>query len=293
MNIRHFAALPKPYLTYPKVIQGLIFKPSKAKQSLAEVEYIVDHLLINQRHLAAYNKICGFQDDQYVSAIYLAMLSQSLQMHMMTKEDFPFPILGLVHIRNNIKQFRTIIKDEQLSLSCKFGELRPHDKGIQFDFIVTAKAKGQVVMKALMTYLCRQHHPQQKSSSHQDHCLSQPDYKIVAQWHILENIGRRYAFISGDFNLIHLHRVSAKAFGFKQAIAHGMWTHAKVLANLALPEQYETDVAFKLPIYLPSSVDFLTATQHNQTDFLIQNSQNKKPHLMGSLKQINVDIEHN
>ena len=32
-----------------------------------------------------------------------------------------------------------------------------------------------------------------------------------------ENTGRRYALISGDFNLIHIHAVTAKAFGFKQA----------------------------------------------------------------------------
>lgn len=31
MNTRHFSQLPKPYLAYPKVIQGLIFKSRKVK----------------------------------------------------------------------------------------------------------------------------------------------------------------------------------------------------------------------------------------------------------------------
>jgi len=30
MHTRHFSQLPKPYLAYPKVIQGLIFKKPKA-----------------------------------------------------------------------------------------------------------------------------------------------------------------------------------------------------------------------------------------------------------------------
>ena len=29
MNTRHFSQLPKPYLAYPKVIQGLILKKAK------------------------------------------------------------------------------------------------------------------------------------------------------------------------------------------------------------------------------------------------------------------------
>ena len=52
---------------------------------------------INAQHLHDYNAVCGFQDSGIVSATYLAVLSQSLQMHMMTQEDFPFAILGLVH----------------------------------------------------------------------------------------------------------------------------------------------------------------------------------------------------
>ncbi|MCY1196003.1 hypothetical protein D9M72_73350 [compost metagenome] len=89
---------------------------------------------------------------------------------------------------------------------------------------------------------------------------------------------------SGDFNLIHIHAITAKAFGFKQAIAHGMWSKAKVLASLTLPDRYEADVWFKLPMYLPSTVEFLTAQVGKNTEFLIRNSKNQKPHVAGSVK---------
>jgi hypothetical protein len=42
MNTRHFSQLPKPYLAYPKVIQGLIFKKPKGEKVLPQVEYVVD-----------------------------------------------------------------------------------------------------------------------------------------------------------------------------------------------------------------------------------------------------------
>ncbi|HQW53723.1 MAG TPA: MaoC/PaaZ C-terminal domain-containing protein, partial [Acinetobacter sp.] len=243
MNTRHFSQLPKAYVAYPKVIQGLIFKKPKGEKVLPQVEYVVDSLSIDSKHLASYNEICGFKNDGFVPAIYLAVLSQSLQMSMMTNEAFPFPMLGLVHIRNQIKQARKIGTNEQITLSCKFGDLKPHDKGLQFDFITTAKVGNEVVMEGSTTYLSRQKTEQKTAEKSKD--AQEPAYQVQAEWNISENTGRRYALISGDFNLIHIHALTAKAFGFKQAIAHGMWSKAKALAGLELPAAYEADVWFK------------------------------------------------
>ncbi|MDM1771219.1 MaoC/PaaZ C-terminal domain-containing protein [Acinetobacter indicus] len=284
MNTRHFSQLPKPYLAYPKVIQGLIFKKPKGEKVLPQVEYVVDSFKVDQKHLKAYNEVCGFKNNGYIPAIYLAVLSQSLQMHMMTAEAFPFPILGLVHIRNQLKQYRKVGVNEQLTLSCKFGELQPHDKGVQFDFITTAKVGNEVVMEGLTTYLSRQKSGSKPAAKAAESAV--PDYVPAGQWDVSENTGRRYALTSGDFNLIHIHALTAKAFGFKQAIAHGMWSKAKALANIQLPDAYEADVWFKLPMYLPSQVEFLTAQQAQNTDFLIRSKKNQKPHVSGSIRAL-------
>lgn len=287
MHTRHFQQLPKAYLAYPKVIQSLIFKKTKQSQQLPQVKYVVDQLQVDQAHLKAYKQLTGFKDNGYVPAIYLAVLAQSLQMHMMTQEDFPFAMLGLVHIRNQVSQMRKIGSNEQISLSCKFGELRAHDKGLAFDFETVAKVGSEVVMQGVTTYLSRQKSaaaqldkvPNTKSKD-----AVQAQYVSQTIWSLPENLGRRYAKISGDYNLIHIHALSAKAFGFKQAIAHGMWSKARALAQLNLPDAYDVDVNFKLPILLPSQVEFLTVDDKNQTDFLIQNQKNQKPHVAGQLK---------
>ena len=284
MNTRHFSQLPKPYLAYPKVIQGLIFKKPKGEKVLPQVEYVVDSFKVDQKHLKAYNEVCGFKNNGYIPAIYLAVLSQSLQMHMMTTEAFPFAILGLVHIRNQVKQYRKVGVNETLSLSCKFGELQPHDKGVQFDFITTAKVGNDVVVESLTTYLARQKTDTKGATKSAE---AQPvELNVQAEWDVSENTGRRYAMTSGDFNLIHIHAVTAKAFGFKQAIAHGMWSKAKALSSLTLPDAYEADVWFKLPMYLPSKVEFLTAPNGKNIEFAIRNSKNKKPHVAGSVKAL-------
>ena len=284
MNTRYFSQLPKPYLAYPKVIQGLIFKKPKGEKVLPQVEYVVDSFKVDQKHLKAYNEVCGFKNNGYIPAIYLAVLSQSLQMHMMTQEAFPFAILGLVHIRNQIKQTRKVGVNEQLMLSCKFGEVQAHDKGSQFDFITTAKVGNEVVMQGITTYLARQKTNGKVTAKVTE--SKAPAYEMQAEWNVSENTGRRYALTSGDFNLIHIHAITAKAFGFKQAIAHGMWSKAKALASLMLPDSYEADVWFKLPMYLPSKVEFLTANEGKDIEFLIRNSKNQKPHVSGRIKAL-------
>ncbi len=284
MNIRHFNELPKAYNAIPKVIKGLLIKPAKGPKILPQVEYVVDTLNIDPTHLKNYKAVCSFKQDGVVPAIYLAVLSQSLQMHMMTSESFPFPILGLVHIRNTVKQTRPIGVNETLSLSCKFGDLKPHDKGVQFDFITTAKVGNDVVMQGLTTYLVRQKTENKAEVKAKDE--QAPAYVAVAEWKVAENTGRRYAAASGDFNLIHIHAFTAKAFGFKQAIAHGMWSKAKALANLDLPHAYEADVFFKLPMFLPSTVEFLLEKSSAEQAFLIRNASSHKPHVTGVVKSL-------
>lgn len=284
MNTRHFSQLPKPYLALPKVVQGLIFKKPKGEKVLPQVEYVVDSFKADQNHLRTYNEICGYKLNGYIPATYLAVVSQSLQMHMMTTEAFPFALLGLVHIRNQVKQSRKIGVNESMTLSCRFGELKAHDKGLQFDFLTTAKINGEVVMEGLTTYLSRQKTDASVATKVKDEAV--PNYELKAVWDVAENTGRRYAMSSGDFNLIHIHALTAKAFGFKQAIAHGMWSKARALASLTLPDAYEADVYFKLPIFLPSKVEFLTAEEGGSTQILIRNEKSHKPHMAGVVKTL-------
>lgn len=275
MSIRHFQHMPKPYKAYPKIIQGLIQKKAKSNQ-LPELEYQVDQLKIDSKHLAQYQALTGFAQNQNVPALYFAVLSQSLQMQIMGVPEFPFQALGLVHVANEIEQRRVILASEQLRLSCRLGTLHPHEKGVVFDFITEVKVGDEIVMTGSSRYLSKQ------KGSHVEKAPErvQPVYLLKDEWQVAENTGRHYALNSGDFNLIHLHRLTAKAFGFKRAIAHGMWSKAQVLSRLDLPEAYRAQVDFKLPIYLPSRVELLTA-ENGEIEFLLRNTQNQKPHLVG------------
>ena len=74
-----------------------------------------------------------------------------------------------------------------------------------------------------------------------------------------EDLGRRYAAVSGDVNPIHLHALTARTMGFPRAIAHGMWTAARTLAALGprADGPSSSSVWFRKPVLLPSTVELV------------------------------------
>ncbi len=210
-------------------------------------------------------------------------------MNMMAKPDFPFAMLGLVHIENSVTQHRIIYDSETVALTVRLDNLKAHDKGQQFDFITTVTIDGELVWEGVSTYLSRQKKTVEERARAKS--IEEPQPRLEADenhWaeliNIPEDIGRRYAFVSGDFNLIHLHPLSARAFGFPRAIAHGMWSKAASIAQFHdLPKAYRVDVSFKTPIFLPSKIDFVARAETDGRQFALYAAGTDKPHLLGRI----------
>lgn len=306
MSDKHYDALPKVHTTYANIVKSLLpigDNPKVGKDELPSATYYVDNLHMDQSNLDDYRKICGFTNDGKVPITYFAVLSQALQMNMMVKEPFPFTMLGLVHIDNSVTQYRSIGERETVDMAVKFANLRDHTQGQQFDFITTVSSHGEVIWEGKSTYLARGKNPERsagdKSKPRTKHGkLEVMDKGVHQVFEVPEDIGRRYAFVSGDFNLIHLHPLSARAFGFPKAIAHGMWSKAKCLALIGeLPEACRVDVSFKLPIFLPSEVEMIAEPiapaddKHNASEqvcanFGLYSAKNDRPHLIGHITRI-------
>ena len=304
MSDKHYDALPKAHTTYANIIKSLLpmgDNDKVGKDELPQATYYVDDLHIDQSNLKDYRKICGFTDNGKIPITYFAVLSQALQMNMMVKEPFPFTMLGLVHIDNIVTQYRPVGERETVTMAVTFANLRDHTQGQQFDFITTVKSQDDVIWEGTSTYLARGKKPDasvsERSKPRAVTVKPMIDEKGVHKvFEVPEDIGRRYAFASGDFNLIHLHPLSAKAFGFPKAIAHGMWSKAKCLAMMGeLPDACAAKVSFKLPIFLPSEVELIAepvSKLENLEDkaiFGLYSAKNDKPHLTGVVKLFSDD----
>ena len=228
------------------------------------------------------------------------MLAFPLHLALMTDRSFPFPAVGLVHVANRIVQHRPL----QLGRDARFSSLyhdplQAHPRGRTFALVSEARVGDELVWEDHSTMLRRG----AKGSSEQeggeepvpkdarsesdaaggdagayapeagaDADATRPEPPPRgAVWRLPGDLGRRYAAVSGDRNPIHMHALSAKAFGFPRAIAHGMWTQARCLAALEqrLPERFSVAVDFRKPILLPGEVAFGEAEDERGIHFAV------------------------
>jgi acyl dehydratase len=199
--------------------------------------------------LAKYARVCGFTLRDELPPTYPHVLAFGSQMALLARA--PFSAVGVVHIANRITQHRPLLLGEELTLAVSVGELRPHRRGRQFDFLTSVRVGGELVWESASTNLKRS---DGDGSVRDDWTFSEPP--ATAEWRLPDDLGRRYAAVSGDRNPIHLHAWSAKPFGFPRAIAHGMWTKARCLAALRLPDAFTAEVRFRKPVLLPGKVTF-------------------------------------
>lgn len=210
---------------------------------------------VNPQRLQAYRKLCHFGDDSHLPPTFPHVMAFALQLQLLTADDFPFPLLGLVHLNNLIRVVRPLGGIGTLRFSVFVDNLQPHAKGATFDLMIEAEDSLGLLWHERSRMLCRG-----VKLEGEPPAVAPPEplpLGELTRWYADSDIGRRYAKVCGDYNPIHLSALSARLFGFPQAIAHGMWSKAMALAALRghLPlSGYEVDVAFHKPVRLPSEV---------------------------------------
>lgn len=210
--------------------------------------------------LAAYRKVCGFTDDGLLPATYPHVLAFALQMQLLTARDFPFPLLGLIHLGNRIRVLRPMGNVGSVCVGVRVHNLQPHAKGVVFDLLTTLDDLLGPLWEAQSQMLCRG--VRLPGDPMEQQPPSAEGLSEISRWRAESDIGRRYARVCGDYNPIHLSAWSARLFGFPQAIAHGLWNKARALAALGehLPAaNIEIAVQFNKPVRLPSEVRLLAS----------------------------------
>lgn len=233
--------------------------------------------------LAAYCRLTGYSLRNHVPATWLHVQTFGLQALLLAEDDFPFPLAGLVHVANTMTLHRPVLAVEQLRLKVRAEALRPHARGVVFDLVEEVQVGDELVWQGRSNYLAKGATlPGQPASPDR---LEAPKQPPSQQWRLPADLGRRYAAVSGDANPIHLHPATARLFGFKRPIAHGMWTHARAVAALGtgVPAAHTLRVQFTRPILLPGRVGFASTSQDAGQRFAVVNDDGK-PYLVGTLQ---------
>ncbi|GAA4723965.1 hypothetical protein GCM10023216_12190 [Isoptericola chiayiensis] len=243
-----------------------------------------------ERHLHDYQRLLHEPVGSTMPAGYLHVLAFPLATAVMVRGDFPLPLLGMVHLRNVVEVRGPVTVGDVLDVRAWAENLTAHRRGVQVDLVAEIRFDGAdpsepPVWRGVSTYLAKGYELPDAEADGQRGRTSRPEVAPAGydpathgttsaasvasasdgwtpplptgRWALGPGTGRAYGAVSGDRNPIHLSALSAKAFGFPRAIAHGMYTAARALADVGhrRADAYRWTVDFAKPVLLPGTVD--------------------------------------
>ena len=275
-------------------------------------------LQINTLHCERYNKAVNWKLGiaSVIHPNYLQVLTLPMQLEMMISEPFPFKPMGLVHLANHIEFNYLPEQNAKMLLQTSFNGLTWHKNGWVFALLSEGFVNGKLAISATSYYLSRQRHSQVNKNPNVtkdvvfdtvnfDAATSKttaapkfaaemptidellPPFDGSVDMHFPLGIGRQYARVSGDFNPIHLSRWTAKLMGFKQAIAHGMYSKALCLSVILKQEMQsrkgalaqtpmQVSTQFIQPIYLPTRCELNIKREGDSLGFSLSSKNRSK-----------------
>lgn len=245
-------------------------------------------------NLTAYQHLIGETASDVLPAGFLHALAFPLAMSVMNRDDFPLPLLGMIHLGNRVEQRSPVLFTEVLDVTARVENLRGHRSGTQLDVVAEVRGSGTAEVRwlGISTYLAKGVFLpgiDKPSPAGIRTDFNAPD--PTALWQLGVDTGRAYAAVSGDFNPIHLSVLSAKALGMRRSIAHGMYLASRALADVgaAKGDSFSWSVDFESPVFLPGRValDIHTVQPPGSTwqrsDFVAWNPRSGRRHFKGSV----------
>lgn len=252
-------------------------------ETLPNLHLQVEKVMAGRYRLNRYRRACRFKPRDYMPVTFPQILAMPLHTALVAHPDFPLQLLGLIHLRNDITQYRQIGADEALRIEVRNTPHRDVDAGQEFDLCTDVYVGEELVWESTTTVLARIRGRSKKPDRPREP-EAEPEESRRESWQVRSYYGRRYARISRDFNPIHLAGITSRWFGFKRPIAHGMWSLARCLAAVDSLEPItamKVEARFMLPVFLPAWVTFVTGQDGARTRFRLLDASGRRPHILG------------
>jgi len=267
--------------------------------ALPTVAYLARDVRADADRLTAYQHLLGESASDVLPAGFVHVLAFPVAMALMVRPDFPLPLAGLVHVANRVEQRRPVALGDVIDVRAYAEDLRAHRSGTQVDLVTEIRLAGEPAdvepaWRGRSTYLAKGSHlsdaarslARARSDTSGDGVARGGGLPMpTGQWRLAADVGRRYAAVSGDRNPIHLSALTARAFGFPRAIAHGMYTASRALATVgaARTDAFTWTVAFTSPVLLPGTVTVRVSGDDGAFTFSGWNARTAKVHFTGTV----------
>jgi len=285
-----FESMPRLFPSYWRI---LVSRKSRSLESgqVPRLEAVLPNARVSKSHLARYRDVCGIPSSDILPIAYLHVLAMPLQMALLTSKAFPVNIIGFVHTRSRLVQNIPLPNDARGELRTWIQGHEDSPLGQEFTLHTQFRFGDEIAWTEECVYLARRRMKRDRSKLRELREKAGPEFPqpgnaYANRFHIDVVLARRYAWIAGDFNPIHLTDATARWLGFDRAIMHGMWSLARcagALSPAALHRRCVLEVYFKAPARLPTDLVVYKWDIESGEAFALRNSDNQRLHLAGAL----------
>ena len=291
----------------PPGLPGLFFKMAglslvrpvtlPPKASLENLSIVQPLVTVDPGRVHAFRQVCGYEAGSgTVPAAFIQSMLIGIMSRFICSPFFPVSPMGLIQIAQSFEVIRPVSPDQKLDLFCRMLDMTRTEKGLYSRFLMEAAPacnsaakvafsepeEKKVAWQGIATYLTRS---KAKGSGQKKRPLEESYLPVMETIDVPENTGRRYARVSRDVNPHHLYTWTARLIGFKQPIAHGIWSMARACASLekaaGFPSITWMQGSLKRPIFMPSQITLGYTFTDNEAQFELRNKATGAPHLKG------------
>jgi len=234
-------------------------------------------LVVDPRDLRAYLRttsgtgIARFGDDEaMLPPTYPAVWEAGLALELLCHPRAPSVRGGIVHVASELFQIRALHAADRFRCRLELDRAESDPRGTRLHLLTrTWTDAGHLGTESRTVLLVRSRAAAGETKGVRSGSVSSGDdgaegWQAAAAWTLRSGDGRRYARVSGDFNPIHLSRLTARPFGFRRPILHGFCLQAMV-SNALIEQRFagrperlrRLRTAFRAPLPLPAQVQLL------------------------------------
>ena len=259
-------------------------RPLALEESLPPLRIRMETLQADAQEMSAFNSVVGWHAEG-MHAAYPHILAAPLHMELLLHPTVPIRLLGLVHLENRMCVQRLPKEGERFSMEASISGCRWIRNGLEVTLDTQLETGGEILWSEQSILFSRQHVARgiQKETAESWGEITGRQTTLS----LGENLGRRYARVSGDWNPIHITGLLGRAFGFKGHIIHGMWSFSRLLSDCP-HDRFEARFRFKKPIYLPSKVAISRSRGAADKEFVVAHCESGETrYLEGWWKELN------
>ncbi len=211
--------------------------------------------------------IAAFRGGEALPPLFSVTWETAAYVELLASLDPPLPLGGIVHLEGEVVPLRPVRAGERVRCRVELEKAEASTRGVR----LTVSSRnwdgcGRLCSQGTAVFLVRAPAPKHAPRPAAREAREVPPtpgspqaWRDLDRWALRGGDGRRYARVSGDWNPIHLWPVTARPFGFRRPILHGLCIQARV-AHALIERLWSGDpgalrrlaVAFRAPVPLPS-----------------------------------------